>query len=208
MVKLLIFNGPPGSGAHKLAQLTHRRLGEATLGHMRLDAPLRNHVVEILGISADYLLDGILDKPQELLNKKTPRTVMLNYLNKHLWPMFGVPVLANWLVKAIWLNDYHKEFELILIPDLQFECELSALIDFIKIAGGDPETDIQLIHLERKGYRWLTGIDSGHEVFGDGHVREITACTDSLPGAGMNHFTEIETILFDLLKEWLGKKNL
>lgn len=208
MVKILIFNGPPGSGAHKLAHLTHRKLGEATLGHMRLDAPMRNHVVEILGISADYLLDGIMHKPQELLNRKTPGEVMLHYRNKHLWPLFGLPVLAEWLVKAIWLNDYHKEFELILVPDLQFECELNVLINFIKDAGGDPGEDIQLIHLERKGCRWLTGIDSGHEVSGEGKVQEITACTDSIPGAGMNCHVEIEEILFSLLSEWLGKKNL
>lgn len=206
MVKLLILNGPPGSGRKSVATLIHRKLGEIACAHMRIDKPLRNHVYEILGLSEDYLLDGVMHKQLELLNGHTPAVVMMYYRNKHLWPMFGIPVLAKWLVKAIWLNDYQKKHKVIIIPDLLFECELSVFIDFIRISGGDPLEDILLMRLDRKGCQWLTGIDSGHAVSSEGKTREFTACTDSIDAINTNSFTEIETILKDLIPEWSGVK--
>lgn len=207
MVKLLILNGPPGSGTKKLAQLLHRKLGDGTVSHMRLDMPLRNHVREILGLSEDYLLDGIMHRDLALLNNQSPARVMQSYQRKHLWPMFGIPVLAKWLVKAIWLNNYHEKYELILVPDLKFECELSILCEFMEIAGMKPN-DIQLVHVERTGFSWLTGVDDGHHVSGEGGTRELTVSNDTIDNSGMNYHVEIENVMFGLLSEWMGKKHL
>lgn len=148
MRKLVIFNGPPGSGKDTGVRLIQQVLG-SRCKHVKMAGTLKKGVHELFGIpftceQAERKIDGWKDKPFPPFNGMTPREVYIYMSEEVMKPMFGPDIFGQILLREISAPGYSAA-DVLTISDAGFEHELVPLVDYIK-----PQNTI-IIHVHRDG---------------------------------------------------------
>lgn len=166
--KIIILNGPPGSGKDAAAEAIVRHLGAE---HLKLAGPLKTIAAAMLNISPDQiegiksnLVTDIFGKPfGDLRSNATVRDFLIYLSEKCLKPMFGEDIFGIIATAAIKTSIHSR----IVFSDCGFYDELREII----LEVGRP--NVLLIKIEREGYSFTN--DSRDYLLGDQFgIKEIT----------------------------------
>ena len=149
-MRIVLFNGPPGSGKDTAANYILRHCGEYTIKRS-LATPLYNAVREVFCISYERWKWILKHKniPMPEFMQQTLRDVLISLGEKWIKAECGKQHLVNVLLRSI--DDVMAR--VILVPDIGFQEELSAMCKAFqntpKVSGRT--SNLLLVHLQRPG---------------------------------------------------------
>lgn len=135
-MKIVGFNGPPGSGKDTLAAMLYAHVGSqgvpySLIEEESLSLPLREIAYKIVGYKGD------LDGPEYAAFKvktfpigfagTTGRQLMIDTSERFLKPCYGQTVMADMLASR---HPYPQD-HVLLVRDCGFQCEVQPLIDWV-----------------------------------------------------------------------------
>ncbi|MGL4520518.1 MAG: hypothetical protein ACRCUJ_12840 [Phocaeicola sp.] len=153
MNKIFILNAPPQTGKDTIAEIVTKECGARTAS---FKFPMYNIFVHTTGIPASEFFEkyeekGWKDNPQDFLEGKTPRELMIHISEGFVKPFFGEDYYGKWVADYIKFHEFDAEQEMVwIIPDGGFQPEFDAM----KAVFGDR---LVLISLEREGHRSFVG---------------------------------------------------
>lgn len=127
MKKIVLFNGPPGSGKDTLANGIHE-IYESAL--VKFAAPIKENCRNIYGLTQNEwdAIDGDQQakiEPHEAFFGQTCRQVQINFSELFLKPTHGEDIFGKLVVAKI----MRMKSELILVSDSGFRREAEVLVD-------------------------------------------------------------------------------
>ncbi|MGL5013791.1 MAG: hypothetical protein ACRC6V_05795 [Bacteroidales bacterium] len=177
MNKIFILNAPPQTGKDTIADIVIKECGAHTSS---FKYPMYNLFIHTTGMSASEFFDkydtkGWKDSPQEILNSKKPRELMIHISENFVKPFFGEDYYGKWVADYIKFAEFDAETEYTwIIPDGGFQAEY----DVMKRTFGDR---MVLLSLEREGHRYFKD-DSRNWIYD----------WDKYPEDGAKHFDTTE----------------
>lgn len=160
MIKIILFNGPPGSGKDTIARTCKAQKGGHTISFAE---PLYNYLTYCLKLPYHEIQSCKDESIFQEINYKTPRQEMIDFSLQWLKPRFGDDILGKILAeKAKYCIEYeqktsdrkvlkqqvHADIH-IWIPDLGFKSDVRGLIQGLHSEVEDYE--FHLVHLYRDG---------------------------------------------------------
>ena len=141
-MKVILINGPPGSGKDTAAKLISYAL--PSVRDLKLSKPLKEAFIKLLqldGESADLLLGKDKDSKISGLNDMTPREVLIELSEHFCKPLFGEGFFGK--IAAHSMRSIPSR--VVTISDAGFDVEVKPIFDKFLYK------DIYLIELHRKG---------------------------------------------------------
>lgn len=173
MSKVIILNGPAGSGKDAITKYVCNNLGNYMQAEFK--EPLYSHVAQAIGMDYDEFRNHYQDrewKESPQYNGHSVRDLMIHTSENYLKPVFGDDYFGHNLVKR--LQSHQRWFTGdFIISDGGFSSELEAVV-----AGG---FEVVLIHLHRDGcsfagdsrnYVLTNSVDRIYNLNNDGTIEE------------------------------------
>lgn len=173
--KIIIFNGPPGSGKDTAADYLHNEVFKAE--YSKTPPSIRLNMADALK-DLTHIIYGVKgptrqfeyckDVPQAVFFGLTPRQAYIDVSEKRMKPAYGKTVFGEIFCRAA----KQSEAEYIICSDGGFEEEIDSVID----AFG--EDSLYLFHVHRPGYDFKN--DSRSDVYPD-KIKYVIYNHGSLP---------------------------
>lgn len=174
-MKIILLNGPPGSGKDTLAQA----IQDCNPGYTHLT--FKEKLIELtlviysLNIDKQWLFSDRVtkDAPTPLFKGLTPRQALIKVSEQVIKPNFGSDYFAKALVtkiENIERNTCGKDSN-IVVSDLGFQSEIDSiqknLLSYVTI---------EVVHLIRKNYSFQS--DSRSYIYSDNYIKQTTFIND------------------------------
>jgi DNA polymerase III delta prime subunit len=135
-MKVILFNGPPGSGKDTLAAELSNKLSYydmETINH-KFAYAIKKPVKEMFNLTDKeynkYFESPEKDEPQTRFQNKTPREVLISFSEKWAKPLFGKRIFGTIAGQYI-VNNYLKDIDFVIFSDCGFEEEVKGLADYV-----------------------------------------------------------------------------
>lgn len=143
--RVMLLNGPPGSGKDYLVQTMLMKTGHTlpSLIHLKFADFLKRAVLRLYGImgSIHYShYEGIKDKPLPEFLDKTFRELLIKLSEGFYKPVYGKTFFGEIIGRKIVNLDSN-----VIVSDLGFREELHGMLDFV------PVEDVCIVQLAREG---------------------------------------------------------
>lgn len=152
--KIFVLNAPSRCGKDTVANYMSKRnlnLMQSSFKFPMYDLFIRTTMMPTKEFFTLYEVDGWKDTPNEGLNGKTPRQLLIHISEVYIKPFFGNDYFGKWVADHIESIEKTKEKELPwVIPDGGFDSEIQALVDKF----GDR---VVVVRFQREGFRTFDG---------------------------------------------------
>lgn len=150
MSQIIILNAPPRCGKDTIAdslQDAHKHLKRASFKWPLFDIFVNTTGMQMEEFLTLYELEGWKDEPNEALNGKSPRDLLIHISESFIKPFYGNKYFGDWIADFIHLHELQAEAEMDwIIPDGGFDAEVEVLAD--RFPGR-----VTVVQIEREGYR-------------------------------------------------------
>ena len=167
MTKIILLNGPSGSGKDTLADA----IEDYRTKKIKFAEPLRRLVIAALNLDntdqAGIWLEHNKNVPNDSLMGMTPREYMIWMSEKCYKPRFGKAVFGRIAVDRIRVFD--SIYDIFTVSDSGFDSEAQVLVDEFG------SNNIMLVHLHRDGCTFMNDSRSYIEL---DHVRQVDIFND------------------------------
>lgn len=140
-MKIILFNGPPGSGKDTAVHLLTKHLMSRSHKHFPLSVkfsqPLKEAAHALVGLKVDYdHFEGKKDEPSDIFLGMTPREFYISLAEKYAKKFLKKDIFTDVLLRrcdsdAVWLATHYIEEEmeaLFLCSDIGFNQELEGIL--------------------------------------------------------------------------------
>lgn len=170
-MKVVLFNGPPGSGKDTLAKELNVELGlyeKKAICH-KFAFAIKKPLKEMFNLSDEeydfYFESPEKDKPQAKFDFKTPREVLISFSEKWAKPLFGQDIFGK--IAGQYITDkYLKSKDFVIFSDCGFNEEVKGLTKYVGSAN------VMVFSILREGYHFsndsrkiINSNDAGVQVF-------------------------------------------
>ena len=139
-MKIILINGPPGSGKDTAANLI-KRIGSAVVDY-KMSKPLKEAFTKLLQIEGSmipYFLEDHKDEKVPELGGMSPREVQIELSERFCKHLFGEDFFGRTAARAI----YSTPAKVVTVSDAGFQVEVAPLMEQFKFAN------IYLLELHR-----------------------------------------------------------
>lgn len=132
--KVIMFNGPKGSGKDSAAMYAQIHVLHSTSMHTKMAHPLYNAIQYLFGLEIDqweYLYNNMKETPLPLLNGMSPREALIWLSEEVVKPKFGSEFFGK-IAGRTCLNFFEQENDgIVLMSDAGFNDEVRELVGMV-----------------------------------------------------------------------------